>query len=107
MSNDIESVRFAFVPSFDDDGLHPGLNYYIGHSCKEFVFPSRFDRDLSNKFAIRFVSAIPDEDMPYDENEQSDHFTVSNLFSEKECRDELKRCFSAARRARFEHGERG
>ena len=37
LSNDIESVRFAFVPSFDNDGLHPGLNYYIGHRCKEFV----------------------------------------------------------------------
>ena len=107
LSNDIESVRFAFVPSFDNNGLHPGLNYYIGHRCKEFVFPSRFDRDLSNKFAIRFVSAIRDEDMPYDENEQSDRFTVSDLFREKECRDELKRCFSAARQARFEHGEIG
>lgn len=104
LSQDITRSRFAFLPTGECEGLYPDFNYFVGRRYDNIVY---WQPANAQSKAVDLVSPVADKSMPYSEYEINNHFMVSNWYDYPEVKNVLKKCFDAARQARFEHGERG
>ena len=82
----------------------PDFNYFVGGRYDDIVY---WQPKNAQSKAVELVSPVADKFMPYSDYEINNHIMVSNWYDYPVVKNVLKKCFDAARQARFEHGERG